>query len=130
MIIADDVLTHVLVHEFKLGHHSWDLQINDPVKFLILLSSRATVTITAIAWTKTAFAVRLLRLTRGHVHRFVWFIIVSITVAMGFSAAVPWIQCQPLAKGWNPSIPGACWAPGVGTTIWMVTGGSFSLLQR
>jgi hypothetical protein len=130
MIILDDALTHALVHEFKLGRHSWDLQINNPVKFVLLLSSRATVTITAIAWTKTAFAVRLLRLTTGHVYRFVWFIIISITVAMGFSAAVPWIQCQPLAKGWNSSISGACWAPGVGTTIWIVTGGSFFALQK
>ncbi|GAB1317012.1 Rhodopsin domain-containing protein [Madurella fahalii] len=122
VIIVNDVLTTVLVKEFGLGRHSWDMTPGDPVRFLLLLSSRATVTISAVVWTKTAFAVTLLRLTDGTMRRFVWFIIVSLSVTMGFSAAVPWIQCAPLAKGWDSSIPGTCWAPGVGVNIWIATG--------
>jgi len=117
----------VLVEEFKLGRHSWDLQITDPIKFTLVLSSRATVTITAIVWTKTAFAITLLRLTQGWARKTVWFIIVTVNIAMGFSAAIPWIQCIPLNKGWDGSIPGTCWAPGVAVTIWIVTGGMYSL---
>jgi len=128
MIIIDDALTTVLVEAFKLGRHSWDLEIDNPVRFTLLLSSRATVTITAIVWTKTAFAITLLRLTNGNVYRFVWFIIITINIAMGFSAAVVWIQCNPIAKGWDGSIPGSCWAPGVGVKIWIGTGGTYSLL--
>jgi hypothetical protein len=126
MIVVDDALTTVLVEEFKLGRHSWDLQITDVTRFTLILSSRATVTITAIVWTKTAFAVTLLRLTDGKIRAFVWFIIVSLSITMGFSAAVPWIQCNPIQKGWQPMLPGYCWAPGVGTNIWIATGGMFS----
>lgn len=126
MIVADDILTNMLVDEFKLGRHSWDLQVNDPTRFTLLLSSRATVTITAIVWTKTAFAVTLLRLTEGKIRAFVWFCIVTLSITMGFSAAVPWIQCNPIKKGWVSSLPGTCWAPGVGTSIWIATGGTSS----
>lgn len=124
MIIVNDVLTTVLVNTYKLGSHSWDIEVDDPIRFMLLLSSRATVTITSLVWTKTAFGVTLLRLTEGNVYRLIWFILISANVAMGFSAAVPWIQCQPLAKGWNQGIPGVCWAPGIGTKIWIGTGGS------
>lgn len=114
----------VLVREFGLGRHSWDLTVKDPVRFTLLLSSRATVTITAIVWTKSAFAVTLLRLTTGRMKTFVWFILISMNVVMGVSALVPWIQCRPLAKGWDASLEGTCWAPGVGVDIWIPTGGS------
>jgi hypothetical protein len=124
-IIANDAITTVLVNDFKLGRHDWDLEIYDPVRFTLVLSSRATVTITALVWTKTAFAITLLRLTKGMTKAFVWFIIISMNIAMGFSAMVPWIQCTPLAKGWISSLPGTCWAPRVGSKIWIATGGAF-----
>jgi len=123
-ILATDILTTLLVQEFGMGKHSYDLSVyKDPVRFMIILSSRATTTLTATSWSKTAFAVSLLRLTTDRTKDFVVFIIVSLNVLHGFSAAVPWIQCQPLAKGWRGEIPGTCWAPQVGTKIWIGTGG-------
>ncbi|KAK1829704.1 hypothetical protein QBC39DRAFT_262389 [Podospora conica] len=121
-IIATNILTTVLVTEFRLGQHNLNLDNSSITKFLIALNSRATVTITAIAWTKTAFAVTLLRLTTGAAKHFVWFIIVTLTIFGAVSAMVPWIQCGPLEKTWNPAVPGTCWAPGVGTNIWIATG--------
>lgn len=129
MLIVDNILTTILVQEYGLGRHSWDLIVSDPVKFTLILSSRATITITALVWAKTAFAVTLLRLTEGAVWRFLWFIIVSMNIAMGFSAAIPWIQCAPLAKGWDTSIDGHCWAPGVGVKIWIATGAYSALMD-
>ncbi|KAK1756326.1 hypothetical protein QBC47DRAFT_321507 [Echria macrotheca] len=128
-IITTDVLTTVMVYEFKLGRHSDELVIPDITRFLLILSSRATTTITATVLTKTAFAITLLRLTAGRIKQFVWFIIVSMNIAMGFSAAVPWIQCQPLDKGWIPDRPGTCWATQVGTKIWIATGAYSALMD-
>jgi len=121
-IIVNDILSVMLVREYGLGHHSWDLLPGDPVRFTLLLSSRATVTITSIGWTKSAFAVTLLRLTTDRTKILVWFILISLNIVMGVSALVPWIQCWPLAKGWDASIEGTCWAPGVGVNIWIPTG--------
>ncbi|KAK4154919.1 hypothetical protein C8A00DRAFT_13996 [Chaetomidium leptoderma] len=111
LIITSNALTTVLVNDFKLGKHNWDMDIYDRVRFYLVISSRATVIITAIVWAKTAFAVTLLRLTTGKTKAFVWFILVSMNIAMGFSAMVLWIQCQPLAKGWITDLPGTFWAP-------------------
>lgn len=87
------------------------------------------MTLTALSWTKTAFAVTLLRLTSDGTRMFVWFIIVSLQITMGFSAVVPWIQCNPIAKTWNPSLPGVCWAEKVGTKIWIGTGAYSALMD-
>jgi hypothetical protein len=123
MILATDTLTTILVRQFGLGKHSYDLNIYNPSLFILLINSRATTTLTSLAWTKTAFAVALLRLTTDRTKAFVWFIIISVNITLGFSAAVPFIQCQPLAKAWQGELPGNCWAPGVGTKIWIGTGG-------
>jgi hypothetical protein len=118
-------LTTALVAEFKLGRHSWDLEIDNLSKFILIISSRATVTLTSLGWTKTAFAVTLLRLTERGTKRFVWFVIVSINITTFVSALVPWIQCAPLQTAWDPAVPGSCWAPKVGTKVWIGLGGGF-----
>jgi hypothetical protein len=123
MVLATDVVTTVLVRRLGLGRHSPLLTVATPVELTLLLSSRATLTITATAWTKTAFAVTLLRLTHGVTKGFVWFVIVTINIAMGISALVPWIQCAPLAKGWDKTLEGECWGQYVGIQIWIPTAG-------
>jgi uncharacterized membrane protein YwzB len=123
MVLATDIVTTVLVRRLGLGRHSPLLTSATPVELTLLLSSRATLTITATAWTKTAFAVTLLRLTSGVTRASVWFIIVTINIAMGLSALVPWIQCTPLAKGWDRTLEGECWGPYVGIQIWIPTAG-------
>ena len=122
-IVATDATTTVLVNDFNYGMHDWDLNIYNPPRFMVIIYSRATLSITAAVWTKTAFALTLLRLTTGMTKAFVWFIIISMNIAMGFSAMVLWIQCKPLAKGWIMDLPGTCWAPRVGSRIWIATGG-------
>ncbi|KAG7284921.1 hypothetical protein NEMBOFW57_009536 [Staphylotrichum longicolle] len=121
-IVATDATTTVLVNDFNYGMHDWDLNIYNPPRFMVIIYSRATLSITAAVWTKTAFALTLLRLTTGMTKAFVWFIIISMNIAMGFAAMVPWIQCKPLAKGWIMDLPGTCWAPRVGSKIWIATG--------
>ena len=105
------------------------LEINDPVKFLIILNSRATFTLTSLSLTKTSFAVTLLRLTTEKTKAFVWFLIISTNITLGFSAAIPWIQCTPIALTWDKSLDGHCWAPKVGTKIWIATGAYSALVD-
>lgn len=124
VILGTDGLTTYLVIECGLGRHSWDLEIDDLSTFIIILSARATLTLTSMGWTKIAFAVTLLRLSEGMMRAFLWFIIISLKVTTIVSAAVPWIQCVPIAKTWDVALPGKCWAPQVGTKIWIGMGGS------
>ena len=112
-----------------MGRHSWELTIDDPVTFLIILNSRATFTLTALSLTKTSFAVTLLRLTTEKTRALVWFIIISLNITLGFSAAIPWIQCTPIAKTWNTTLEGHCWSSGVGVKVWIATGAYSAFLD-
>lgn len=68
-----------------------------------------TFSITAAIWSKTSFAVTLLRLTEGVAKYIVWFIIISMNIAMGLSALFIWAQCTPILKSWDPLVEGTCW---------------------
>ncbi|KAK0617731.1 hypothetical protein B0T14DRAFT_434044 [Immersiella caudata] len=124
---ATCILTTILVHDFGLGHHSYDLVILDTRRFFLILDSRATTTLSAISLTKTAFAVTLLRLTTQKTKAFVWFLIVTLNITMAISAMIPWIQCKPLNARWDVTVKGECWPTQVGTRVWIATGAQSSL---
>jgi len=115
LLVIDAALATHMVVRYKYGLHSWDWPTaRNPAElddFVMFAAVRATITITAIAWTKTAFAITLLRLTEGWVKRLLWFIVGTVNVSLAMSAMLFWIQCtEPLAKSWTPSIrEGKCW---------------------
>ncbi|KAK0625877.1 hypothetical protein B0T14DRAFT_599372 [Immersiella caudata] len=128
-IIVTGGLTTTLVVENGLGHHSWDLRISDLAAYIKIISARATFTLTTLGWTKTSFGITLLRLTKGRTKAFVWFCIVTINITTFISALVPWIQCEPISKTWNPMEEGWCWAPKVGTKVWIGMGAYGALMD-
>ncbi len=85
----------------------------------------ATITLLAIMWSKTSFAVTLLRITEGKTKMFVWAIIVMINVGMGIQCFLVWGRCKPMSFGWDKTAGGKCWDGYVFNTIAMSMG-SFS----
>ncbi|KAK0628292.1 hypothetical protein B0T17DRAFT_149524 [Bombardia bombarda] len=65
--------------------------------------------ILGVALSKTSFAATLLRLTDGWTKRFVWFILITANTSHFFSALFIWVRCNPVAKAWDPLLPGTCW---------------------
>ncbi|KAE9369367.1 hypothetical protein N431DRAFT_380251 [Stipitochalara longipes BDJ] len=63
----------------------------------------------AAIYSKTSFAITLLRISEGRTRILLWFIIISVNIALGGSALIPWIQCRPVEKNWNLMAPGKCW---------------------
>lgn len=78
----------------------------------LLVNISATFAILAAAWSKTSFAITLLRISQGWVWALVWCIIVSMNVLLGLSALFNWIQCSPVEKSWNPTVQGTCYPMG------------------
>ena len=75
-----------------------------------LMLSTGVFGICSAIWSKTSFALTLLRLTDGRMKLVVWFIIISMNVAMGISALLPFVTCTPVERSWNPTITeGSCW---------------------
>lgn len=98
------------------GYHVWDYPIELAPKIFDLLkviNLCGTFSLTAAIWSKTSFALTLLRLTEGWMKWTVWYIILSMNIAMGLSALFIWVQCNPIEKSWNVTMPGTCWDPKV-----------------
>lgn len=68
-----------------------------------------SATVLATVWSKTSFGITLLRITEGKLKPVIWFVLVTMNIAMYIHALFPWIQCDPIAKGWFRDMPGKCW---------------------
>ena len=97
------------------GLHFWDLPMDmeNGIKMITVINVAGTFSLTAAIWSKTSFALTMLRLTDGWMKNAIWFIIISMNIAMGLSALFVWIQCRPIEKAWNPFLDGTCWHPSV-----------------
>lgn len=65
------------------------------------------------AWSKTSFAVTLLRLTTGKIRALVWFAIISMNLILDFVVILQFIWCQPAYYAWTGSPSDKCWSPKV-----------------
>jgi hypothetical protein len=107
LLVCCALISHAVAYGF--GHHAWDIpEASFPVVSMAL-TVRTTLIMTAAAWSKTAFAVTLLRITDGRLRWVLWSIIISMNIAMGLSAMIGWVTCKPLAKAWDPTLDGTCW---------------------
>jgi len=95
------------------GLHIWDFDMRNMGRLLLTINVAGSFSVTAAIWSKTSFAFTLLRLTDGWVKKLVWFIIISMNIAMGLSALLPWVTCTPVQKSWDLSVEGKCWSPTV-----------------
>ncbi|KAH6673264.1 hypothetical protein B0J14DRAFT_67274 [Halenospora varia] len=105
-LLAQTSLLSVCIH-LGLGKHSWD--ITDWVSYLYVANITGVCSIIAATWSKTSFAVTLLRLSTGWMRRLIWFIIASVNIFLGLSCIFTYVQCKPVRRLWDTSIPGACW---------------------
>ncbi|CAK7200615.1 hypothetical protein SEUCBS139899_003313 [Sporothrix eucalyptigena] len=132
MLIAAGVCTTIEIG-YGFGQHSTALiaqyeengNPGDIVKSLnaITLTGQLAITfgICAQAWSKTSWAITLLRITSGRRLRgFMWFALVSMNLFFAGPAFGYWLQCQPVAKAWQPLLPGSCWKPEVGIVLGIV----------
>lgn len=79
----------------------------------LLANLSSSLAIFGAVWSKTSFGMTLLRITEHGTRASVWFIIVTMNLAMSISVLVTWIQCNPIPRGWDRSINGICWDPRV-----------------
>jgi hypothetical protein len=77
---------------------------------MLLVSNIAgSFLIVGAAWSKTSFAITLLRISSDWEKKLVWFIVVSVNTILGVSFIMTWIRCWPLEKVWRPWTPGHCY---------------------
>ncbi|PKS13135.1 hypothetical protein jhhlp_000477 [Lomentospora prolificans] len=93
--------------------YDWPTDVEVTIVMVKLINAAGSLSLTAAIWSKTSFALTLLRLTEGKIKWLIWFIIISMNIAMGLSALFVWLQCTPLPRVWDFRVPGTCWDPNV-----------------
>lgn len=99
----------IAVH-FDFGKHNYDVHPDNWPVMLLALSFVGSFMIIGAAWSKSSFAISLLRISTGWARVLIWFIIVSVNIFLGLSVLFTWIRCWPLQKMWISSIEGSCWS--------------------
>jgi hypothetical protein len=106
-----------------MGKHVLEIPI-DNLEPLLLCGMISVVFLGASqCWSKTAFAFTMLRISTGKLRYFIWFIIISINLLGGLGCMFYFIDCTPIQKAWQPSIPGTCWDPSIALNYAMVISG-------
>ncbi|KAH8881980.1 hypothetical protein GQ53DRAFT_734537 [Thozetella sp. PMI_491] len=90
------------------GQHSSAIIGSHWSRILLFTNAAGFGTILAALWSKTSFALTMLRISEGWVRSFIYFVIVTVNLVLGASAVIQWVQCWPPEKIWHPSYPGSC----------------------
>lgn len=107
------------------GKHTWDFERKNMPTFRFVSNTSGFFSILAASWSKTSFAITVLRISEGWTKRFVWFVIVSVNVVLTFGAISTYLQCTPSEKLWKPWVPGSCWPKEVIILYNMLTAGTW-----
>ncbi|KAM7212493.1 hypothetical protein V8F06_012115 [Rhypophila decipiens] len=94
------------------GKHSWDIPIQDLPGIFMVYSVAGTFSICASVWSKTSFALTILKVADvGWMRKLIWAIIITMNVFMGVTALLNYIRCWPLDKLWDftGAVEGTCW---------------------
>jgi hypothetical protein len=91
------------------GKHSWDIPPANFSKIILYAEIAGTFAIVAAIWSKSAFAITMLRFSEGWMKYLIWFLLISMNIFLGLSAVFNFAQCVPIQKVWNPTISGRCW---------------------
>jgi hypothetical protein len=112
-----------LAINYGLGRHVTALPLDKLDRLTLCGHISLVLDGTAQMWSKTSFAITILRLVEGKWRALVWFMIITINLLGGVGCLLFWINCTPLPHVWTPSIPGTCWDTNITIDIGMVSSG-------
>jgi len=127
MLLVSAVFETINTTAYGLGEHADNVPLENIENLVILGQCAGTFGILSSVASKTSFALTLVRLADGWLRALLWIAIVSMNILMPLSALFLWIDCNPLAKKWNPYLPGKCWDPQISVVYGIVVGSMFSL---
>lgn len=112
-----------------LGKHVADVPPYNLGEIGLLGNINGTFSVLAAAWSKTSFALTLLRLmgTKKWTGRFLWFAIATMNVFLFGNALFQWTKCWPISKTWDVMEAGVCWPAGVQTRYGIFAAGKYDL---
>lgn len=110
---------------FGYGKHTWDVPPENITTLLLVSTFAGFFSTLASVWSKTSFALTLVRISQGWVKKVVWFCLISMNLAMAVTSLFIWLACMPVQKIWDPSVPGTCLPRGITTQYNTFSAGKF-----
>ncbi|KAK4459908.1 hypothetical protein QBC42DRAFT_112104 [Cladorrhinum samala] len=108
------------------GLHQEQVPFDNLSVFGIISNISGFSSILSVAFSKTSFALTLLRLVTDRWMRwFIYGLVFVLNVTHYLSAIFFWVSCDPPAKTWNPTLDGECWPVSV-TVNYSIFVGSYS----
>ena len=91
------------------GKHGYDMRPENLPKMPFVAVFAGFFSVLSASWSKTSFALTLLRLSSERWMRVVlWFIMVTLNAIMGTAMLTMWVKCRPFAKIWDGNVDGWC----------------------
>jgi len=110
-LVVSAATTSVCV-SLDYGKNLYDMRPENLPKMPFVAVFAGFFSVLAAAWSKTSFALTLLRLSQGWMMKAaVWFIIITMNAIMGTAMLFMWVKCRPFAKVWDSSLEGWCIDP-------------------
>lgn len=122
--MASSILLSICVN-LGFGRHREDINPDNFHPILMVSNAAGFALILAASWSKTSFAITLLRISEGWTARCIWAVIITVNVVFAVSATIQWIQCWPVDKLWHPSIEGSCWPRNILVIVNVFSSGEF-----
>ncbi|KAJ0373542.1 hypothetical protein COL26b_008263 [Colletotrichum chrysophilum] len=120
VVLAGDATLNEFIIKSRFGRPGFPITIENITTLAIVGLSSITCSFVGQVWSKTAFAISLLRMCEGWKKAFVWFSIISMNILFAFASLSFWIGCVPLEKRWKPFGDGTCY-----DLKWVVSFGIF-----
>ncbi|KAF5634279.1 phenylacetyl ligase [Fusarium sp. NRRL 52700] len=119
--------TGLVIYNVTLGFGKDQSQVDPAVVPTIALTGTifGIFGVLSASWSKTSFALTLIRLVDGWTSWFLWFLIISTNIIMDLVIVFSFVKCTPAKKVWHSSLPGTCWNPMV-ATYYNIFAGAFS----
>ncbi|KAK0724615.1 hypothetical protein B0H67DRAFT_632183 [Lasiosphaeris hirsuta] len=115
LALIGDVSVNTANLSLGFGMHTLDINPANLPTIGLLSHMSGSLALFGAVWSKTSFGMTMLRITEKGTKAAVWFIIVSMNLAMSINVLTTWIECNPIPKGWDKTINGICWDPKVNT---------------
>jgi len=108
MLASVGLLTYSVSLGF--GQHITEISTNTSTNLRFLIYITSIFSLLGTAWSKTSFALTLIRITEGSLRTAIWVVIASINMALVANAVLPFLRCSPVERNWDILVfEGECW---------------------
>ena len=123
--LAVSAATTTVCVALDYGKHGYDIRPENLPEMPFVAVFAGFFSVLSATWSKTSFALTLIRLSERWMRLMIWGIIVTLNAIMGTAMLFMWVKCTPFAKIWDVEIEGTCIPPAKVIVLYQWSAGMF-----